>query len=315
MSTQPTAQLFSGGLSYLKLPQTNDYTQADLAIIGVPVDSFVSGRSGARLGPRAIRVASTMIAWDVPFGWGRKPFGELQFIDAGDCPFDYARPHKMGEAIRTHFSSILKQNTATLALGGDHYITYPILQAYAEDLGKPLSLIQFDSHPDTWSDDLEHLRTLYGFDAYEDKRMDHGTMFYQAVKEGIIEAEKSVQLGVRTNVEDSLGMNVISAPQIHAKGIDWAIKKTRSIVGDNPVYLTFDIDFLDPAYAPGTGTPCCAGFSTATALEAIRKLAGIRLIAMDLVEVSPPYDSGEITALAGATIASHLLCLFAHKNH
>lgn len=301
MATQATQQMFSGGLSYLRLPQSTDYTNADLAIVGVPTDSFVSNRSGARFGPRAIRLASTMISWDEPFGWGKNPLANLKLIDAGDCPFDYGKPDQIGDRIREHFSAILNHHTATLALGGDHYISYPILKAYADQLGQPLSLVQFDAHPDTWQDEGE------------DQRMDHGTMFARAIKEGIIAAEKSVQLGIRTNIADSLGMHIISAAEIHTKGIDWAIAGTREVIGNNPTYITFDMDFLDPAYAPATGTPCCGGFTSATALQAIRRLESINLIGMDLVELCPPYDQSEITALAAATIASHLLCLFAKR--
>lgn len=291
--------MFSGQLSYLRLPANTDYANADLAVVGVPVDCFVSNRPGARFGPRAIRQASTMISWDDPFGWGKDPLAQLKLIDAGDCPFDYGKPHQIGDRIEEHFSSILNHRTATLALGGDHYISYPILKAYAKNLGQPLSLIQFDSHSDTWQDEDG------------DSRMDHGTMFARAIKEGIIAADRSVQLGIRTNIADPLGIHIINATEIHNKGIDRAIAKTRKIVGNNPTYITFDMDFLDPAYAPATGTPCCGGFPSAIALQAIRQLDPINLVAMDLVELCPPYDHSEITALAAATIASHLLCLFA----
>ena len=301
-AAQPMQPMFSGQLSYLRLPSSVDYANADLAVVGVPVDAFVSNRAGARFGPRALRQASTMISWDDPFGWGKNPLAQLRLIDAGDCPFDYGKPDEIGDRIQEHFGEILNHQTATLALGGDHYISYPILKAYAKNLGQPLSLVQFDSHSDTWQDENK------------ETRMDHGTMFARAIKEGIIEPTSSVQLGIRTNIADPLDMHIINATEVHTKGIDWAIAKTREIIGDNPTYITFDMDFLDPAYAPATGTPCCGGFSSSTALAAIRQLDSINLVAMDLVELCPPYDHGEITALAAATIASHLLCLFANSK-
>ncbi|MDZ4134519.1 MAG: arginase family protein, partial [Paracoccaceae bacterium] len=184
----------------------------------------------------------------------------------------------------------------SVTLGGDHYITYPILKAYAEKFG-PISVIQFDAHSDLWPDD--------DFD-----RIDHGTMSYKAVKSGIMDAATSVQIGIRTHCDDYLGVNVIEAREVHEKGIAAAVAKARAIVGDRPCYITFDIDALDPAFAPGTGTPVWGGLASWQAAAMLRDLAGINLIGGDVVEVSPPYDTTGATAIAGAHVAYELICLY-----
>jgi agmatinase len=186
-----------------------------------------------------------------------------------------------------------------LTLGGDHFISYPILQALSRTHG-PISLIHFDAHSDTWADD--------------GVRIDHGTMFYQAAKTGIVDPSRSIQLGMRTFNEEKHGYEVLDARWLHRNGIDAALAAIKARVGDNPCYLSFDIDFLDPSYAPGTGTPVVGGFDTHTALEFIRGLKGVHLVGADVVEVSPPFDHAEITALAGASIAQEMLGLFASKR-
>jgi agmatinase len=160
-----------------------------------------------------------------------------------------------------------------------------------------LSLIHFDAHSDTWSDD--------------DGRIDHGTMFFHAAREGVVDPARSVQIGLRTTNDDTLGFSVLDAPWVHAHGPDAAAAEIKRVVGGHKAYLTFDIDCLDPAFAPGTGTPVCGGLSTHQALQIVRGLAGIDLVGMDLVEVAPAYDVGDITALAGATLAHEFLCVFA----
>jgi len=190
------------------------------------------------------------------------------------------------------------QVTDIISLGGDHFVTYPILEVHAEKLGA-LSLIHFDAHSDTWED--------------EDGRIDHGTMFYHAAKDGIVNAAQSIQIGLRTYNKDNWGFNTRKAPWIHDQGIAATVTAIRETVGENPCYLTFDIDCLDPCYAPGTGTPVIGGLSTHQAQAILRGLAGINLVGMDLVEVAPAYDVGEITALAGATLALEMLYLYASK--
>ena len=185
---------------------------------------------------------------------------------------------------------------ATISLGGDHYISYPILKAYAEKFG-PLSLLQFDAHSDTWPDD-------------DPERIDHGTMFYKAVKEGLIDPSRSVQVGIRTSNPDTLGVHTIDAREVHTIGPVETAKKIKSILGDHQTYVTFDIDGLDPAFAPGTGTPVWGGLTSAQAAIILRDLAGINMVGGDVVEVSPQYDTTGATAVAGAHVAMELMCLW-----
>ena len=181
-------------------------------------------------------------------------------------------------------------------LGGDHYITLPILRAYAETFG-PLGVIHFDAHSDLWPDD-------------DLGRIDHGTMMYKAVKQGYVDPARSVQIGIRTVTEDYLGFNVITAREAHEWGVERVVATVKDIVGDRPAYLTFDIDALDPAFAPGTGTPVWGGLASWQAAAMLRDLAGINLVGGDVVEVSPPYDTTGATAIAGAHVAYELICLY-----
>ena len=291
---------FAGVTSFLRRTLTKDLTGVDVAVTGIPFDSAVTNRPGTRLGPRAIREASVLQAPDAPYGWDVNPMTDYNVIDYGDLAYDYAHVDQFPAALEAHIKTILDAGAASLCLGGDHYVTYPILKAHAEKYG-PVSLLQFDAHTDTWEDD-------------DRTRIDHGTMFYKAVKDGIVVPERSVQVGIRTHNPDTLGVNIIDAPQVHAQGVDATVAQIQAILGDHPTYVTFDIDALDPAFAPGTGTPVSGGFSSAQALAIIRGLAGLNVIGMDVVEVSPPYDTTGATAIAGAHIATELLCLWAHHQ-
>lgn len=287
---------FGGVTSFLRRTYTKDLTGVDVAVTGVPFDQAVTNRPGTRLGPRAIREASTLQAPDAPYGWDIDPMSDMNVADYGDLAFDYAHVADFPAALTNHMRTILEAGAASLVLGGDHYISFPILRAYAEKFG-PLSLIQFDAHSDTWADD-------------DMDRIDHGTMFYKAVKEGLIVPERSVQVGIRTHNPDTLGVNIIDAPEVHANTSGDIARQIKRIVGDHPTYLTFDIDALDPAFAPGTGTPVSGGLSSAQALAMLRGLKGINLVGMDVVEVSPPFDTTGATAIAGAHMATELLCLW-----
>ncbi|MEM0977083.1 MAG: agmatinase [Pseudomonadota bacterium] len=291
---------FAGVTSFLRRTLTKDLTGVDVAVTGIPFDSAVTNRPGTRLGPRAIREASALQAPDAPYGWDVNPMTDYNVIDYGDLAYDYAHVDQFPAALEAHLKTILDAGAASLCLGGDHYVTYPILKAHAEKYG-PVSLLQFDAHTDTWEDD-------------DRTRVDHGTMFYKAVKDGIVVPERSVQVGIRTHNPDTLGVNIIDAPQVHAQGVDATVAQIQAILGDHQTYVTFDIDALDPAFAPGTGTPVSGGFSSAQALAIIRGLAGLNVIGMDVVEVSPPYDTTGATAIAGAHIATELLCLWAHRK-
>lgn len=296
------AEMTYGGVtSFMRRNYTKDLTGVDIAISGVPFDLAVTYRSGARLGPRAIRDASVQLAELMVYPWGFNPFDKLAVVDYGDCMLDPHNPMTIRDDIKNHISSILEQNVFPLTFGGDHYITYPILLAMAEKYGKEISLIHFDAHCDTWKDDEEY-------------SLNHGTMFYKAIKNKIINPEKSVQVGIRTWNSDFMGMNVIGAPEVHASGVQKVVEKIKNIVGDNLVYLTFDIDCLDPAFAPGTGTPVPGGLSSAQGLEILRSLTGLNLIGADVVEVSPAYDHAEITAIAAAHVACDIICVLASQK-
>jgi len=272
----------------------------DLAITGVPFDQAVTHRPGARFGPRAIREASTLQAFDPPHGWGFDPLSRFGIVDYGDLAFDYAKVADFPDALSAHIRGILAAGPGTIALGGDHSITLPILRAYAERFG-PLSLLQFDAHSDTWADD-------------DMARIDHGTMFYKAVKLGLIDPARSVQVGIRTDNPDTLGITILDAREVHERGVAAAVERIRAILGDHPVYLTFDIDALDPAFAPGTGTPVWGGLASWQVAAMLRDLAGINLVGGDVVEVSPPYDPTGATAIAGAHVAHELLALYCWRR-
>jgi len=289
---------FGGAPSFLRRKYTKNLTGADLAITGVPFDQAVTNRTGTRLGPRAIREASTLQPYDPPYGWGFDPLTEFAVVDYGDLAFDYAKVSEFPATLTNHIKGILDQGVGTVTLGGDHYISFPILKAYAEKFGKPLSLLHFDAHSDTWVDD--------DFD-----RIDHCTMFYKAIKLGLIDPATSVQVGIRTHNDDTMGMNIIDAREVHETGPAAVAQKIKSILGDRPTYVSFDIDCLDPAFAPGTGTPVWGGLSTGQAAIILRDIAGINMLGGDIVEVSPPFDTTGATAVAGAHVAMELICLWA----
>lgn len=287
---------FGGATSFLRRSYTKDLTGVDLAITGVPFDQAVTHRAGTRFGPRAIREASTLQPYDPPYGWPTNPLEEMSVIDYGDLAFDYAKVADFPDRLTDHIRTILKAGAGTVTLGGDHYITFPILKAYAEKFG-PLGVIHFDAHSDLWPDD-------------DLTRIDHGTMLYKAVKTGLVDPKRSVQIGIRTTTEDYLGVSVIDAREVHERGVASAVAKAKDIVGDGATYVTFDIDCLDPAVAPGTGTPVWGGLHSWQAAAALRDLAGINMVGGDIVEVSPPYDTTGATAIAGAHVAYELICLY-----
>ena len=291
---------FGGALSFLRRAYTKNLTGVDVAVTGIPFDQAVTNRPGTRLGPRAIREASTLQAFDAPYGWGYDAMSELAIVDYGDVAFDYAKIQDFPDAVTDHIRTILAADVPSIVLGGDHYITFPILKAYAEKYG-PLSLVQFDAHTDTWPDD-------------DMERIDHGTMFYKAVKMGLIEPSRSVQVGIRTSNSDPLGVNIIDAREVYEAGPAATAKKIKTIIGDHPAYVSFDIDGLDPAFAPGTGTPVWGGLTSVQAAIILRDLAGINMVGGDVVEVSPPYDTSGATAVAGAHVATDLISLWGWRH-
>ena len=266
----------------------------DIAIVGVPYDLATTNRPGARFGPAGIRAASVNLANLLPWPWGFDPTARLAIVDYGDFGFDFGEPHTVAEQITAQAKTILDQDASILAMGGDHFVSYPLLKAYAEKHG-PLALVHFDAHSDTWPD--------------ESGRISHGTMFYHAVKEGLVIPERSVQIGIRTFNADPLGITWLDADQVHERGAAAIAAEIKRINNGHPAYLTFDIDCIDPSFAPGTGTPVVGGLSTQQARSILRRLDGIEFVGMDLVEVAPPYDSADVTALAGATLMLDYLCL------
>lgn len=286
---------FAGELSFLRRKYTTDIDGADLVVTGIPFDMATTFRPGARLGPQAIRAASVQLAEIAhrAFPYDIDPFSVLAVADYGDCPIDSGYPAQAVEAIELHAKRIIASDARLLSFGGDHFVTYPLLRAHAEKYG-PLSLIHFDAHVDTWPDD--------------GKRLDHGSMFLRALNEGLIVPERSVQVGIRSFSDADHGFHVLSAPWIHTEGARAALARIQEVVGDSPAYLTFDIDCLDPAFAPGTGTPVAGGLSSIEALSIVRGLTPLNIIGMDIVEVAPAYDHAEITAIAAATIAHDLIC-------
>lgn len=291
---------YGGITSFMRRRYSRDLQGVDLVISGIPFDTATSNRPGSRFGPRAIREASVQSAWARHWPWEFDPFDLLACVDYGDCYFDYGSPQDTPAAIKAHADKILGAGAAMLTLGGDHFISYPLLQAHAEKHG-PLSMIHFDAHHDTECDG-------------DEKRIDHGSMFYHAVKEGLVDPSRSIQIGQRMTNDDLMGFQVVDARQANTNSAEHIARIIRERVGDHPVYLTFDIDCLDPAFAPGTGTPVCGGLSTFHAFEILRGLRGINVIGMDVVEVAPAYDHAEITALAASALAMEMICLYAVRH-
>ncbi len=291
--------MFSGALSFCRRAYARDLTGVDVAVVGVPYDQSVTNRPGTRFGPRGVRAASSQLGWSRMWPSAFDPFERLSVVDWGDVHIPHGHAAQVPEVIEAAMRTILDAGATPLAIGGDHFTTWPSLKAHHARLGQPLALVQFDAHTDTWE--------------AGDDWIDHGTMFGTAVRQGVIDPERSIQVGIRTTNDDPMGIEVYDAIKVHERGVQAAVDAIRARVGDAPVYLTFDIDCLDPAFAPGTGTPVCGGLSSWQALAILRGLTGLNIAGMDVVEVAPAYDVGEITALAGATVALQMLCLFAER--
>ena len=289
---------YGGAISFLRRRYSRDLSNADIVISGLPYDAATTNRPGARFGPRAIREASTQLAELKSFPFGFEVTEIFKIIDWGDCFISPHKPATIVSTITNHASNILNNNCKMLTFGGDHFVSYPLLKAHAEKYG-PISLLQFDAHCDTWEDD--------GY------VIDHGTMFARAVNEGLIDVNSSTQIGLRTFNDDDFGFEILSAPWVHKNGIQKSLEIIKKRAKNKPMYISFDVDGLDPAFAPGTGTPVSGGLASWQALELIRGLDECNLIGLDIVEVSPPYDHAEITSILAATIAYDWLCVLAKK--
>lgn len=297
----PDYSLISNAFGFLRFPlEFQPYrSNADWVITGVPFDMATSGRAGTRHGPTAIRHASTNLAWEGNrWPWNFDVRERLNIADCGDLVFNFGDAQDMSQKLEAHISKLLAAGKKCLTFGGDHFITLPLLRAHAKHFGK-MALVHFDAHTDTYSNG---------------SAFDHGTMFYHAPNEGLIDPNHSVQIGIRTEYDTDNGFTVLDAAQVNDRGVDDLVAQIKAIVGSLPVYLTFDIDCLDPAFAPGTGTPVVGGLTTDKALKILRALQPLNIVGMDLVEVSPPFDQSEITALAGATIALDMLYMQAAKK-
>ncbi|MEA9391715.1 agmatinase [Acerihabitans sp. TG2] len=293
--------LVSNAFGFLRLPlEFNPYdSDADWVITGIPFDMATSGRSGSRHGPGAIRQVSTNLAWEgCRWPWDFDVRERLNIVDCGDVVFDFGDAQDLSDKLQSHAERLLAAGKRLLCFGGDHYVTLPLLRAHAKHFGK-MALVHFDAHTDTYSNG---------------SKFDHGTMFYHAPKEGLIDPTRSVQIGIRTEHDKNNGFTVLDAAQVNDRGVDDILAQITQIVGDMPVYLTFDIDCLDPASAPGTGTPVIGGLTTDRALKLVRGLQSLNIVGMDLVEVAPAYDQAQITALAAATLALEMLYIQAAKK-
>lgn len=302
LADQQDDSLYANAFGFLRQPLNfrPEQSDADLVITGLPFDLATTGRSGARSGPEAIRRASIQLAWEEQrWPWDFKLTDKLKMVDAGDLVFECGNAAQFCQRLETYADRLLGAGKRLLCLGGDHFVTLPLLRAHARQFG-PVALVHFDAHTDTYS---------------QGGAFDHGTMFYQAPKEGLIEPQHSIQVGIRTSYNTKAHpFAVIDAASANDMQADAIISQIKQRVGNRPTYLTFDIDCLDPAFAPGTGTPVCGGLTTDKALKIIRGLRELNLVGMDLVEVAPSYDQSEITALAGATLATELLHLVASRK-
>ncbi|MGA0531079.1 agmatinase [Hansschlegelia sp. KR7-227] len=291
---------YAGATSFLRRRYARSAEGADVAVWGVPLDTSVSNRPGTRFGPRAIRDASTIMCGDPAYPFGFDIFEALDVVDAGDCSLDYGRIDEAPKAIEAQAAEKLAGGAHLLTLGGDHFLTYPVLKALTAKLGRPVALVQFDAHQDTWDDD--------------GSRIDHGTMITRAVRDGLILPERSIQIGIRTHAPADYGISLVDSLLAQELGPLATASRILGHVEDAPVYVSFDIDCLDPAFAPGTGTPVCGGVTSAFAISCLRRLGALNLKGFDIVEVSPPYDHAGITALAGATLAQVYLGLLAERK-
>lgn len=293
---------FSGPNTFMRLPVANDLKGLDVAVLGIPLDIGTSWRSGTRMGPKQIRSESAMIR---PYNMatGVAPFERLQVADIGDLAINTFSLSESLRIIAESYEQILTYDAMPMAMGGDHSITLPILRAMAKRHG-PVALIHVDAHADV----NDH---MFG------ERETHGTILRRAHEEGLINPEKTYQIGLRgtgyaaSDFTEAAGWGFQQWPadELWHRSLSQLGAEIRRDIGDHATYLTYDIDSLDPAFAPGTGTPEIGGLTTAQAMELIRALKGVNIVGCDLVEVSPPYDTSGTTALTAANLLYEMLCI------
>jgi agmatinase len=298
---------FAGFATYARLPRLDEVASADVAVVGVPFDSGVSYRPGARFGPAAVREVSRLLrpynpALDVA------PFELAQVADAGDIacnPFDIAEAVK---TVEQQAGELMDTGARLVTIGGDHTIALPLLRAAAQRHG-PVALLHFDAHLDTW-------------DTYFGAAYTHGTPFRRAFEEGLLDTDAVSHVGTRGplygrgDLDDDarMGFGIVTSADVMRRGVDDVVASLRQRIGDRPVYVSIDIDVLDPAHALGTGTPEAGGMTSRELLEVLRGLAGTRLVGADVVEVAPPYDHAEMTAVAASHVAYDLVSLLASSS-
>jgi agmatinase len=286
---------YSGVLSFLRRRFTRDLAGVDVVISGIAYDLGTSNRPGSRFGPRSLRLASDLLEWGPQWPFGFDPKHRLAIVDWGDHKFQIHTTTSMLAAVEANTAGFLEAGCFPMTMGGDHLVTLPLLRAMAKHHGAGLSLVHFDAHHDT--DKSEGLN--------------HGTVFWHAMREGLIDPARSIHIGVRVHKDWDDGFHVIDSRQVQKMAPEAIAERILEVAGGNRTYLSFDIDFLDPSCAPGTGNPVVGGPNTTTTLEILGLLGGLKLVGMDLVEVAPDYDVSEITALAGASIMYQVLHLLA----
>lgn len=289
---------FAGLSTFMRLPQARP-DEVDIALVGIPFDGGTTNRPGARHGPREIRNQSSLVR-RVHHVTGISPFDRARVGDCGDVLASPLDPAQAIDTIAEFFADVRKAGARPLAVGGDHLVTLPILRGISSS---PVGVIHFDAHSDT-------------YDSFFGNRYNHGTPFRRAIEEGLIDPRRMIQIGIRGAISDAqnydfardAGIRIVFIEELVERGVEAVMAEARSIVGSGPTYVSFDIDVLDPSFAPGTGTPEIGGITTREAQQMIRMLAGLDIVGADLVEVSPPWDPSGITALAGATLLFELLC-------
>ena len=298
---------FADVATFFRLPIIKDLNQLDYCLCGVPWDGGTTNRPGARHGPREIRNASSLVRLYHPISL-KSPYDKFNIADIGDCPVNPADLHDSLKKIEKFYLSIIESKTIPLSIGGDHLVSLPILRALGKK--KPLGLFQFDSHSDTWD-------SYFGGYKYT-----HGTPFRRAIEENLIDPKKYVMIGIRGSLYDpndmkwarQQGITIITIDEYYEMGFTEAMKIVKNTLGDTQAYLTFDIDGIDPTFAPGTGTPEVGGFNVREAQLIIRELNTVNFVGADVVEVSPPFDVNNMTSLVASTIAFEILCTMTRSN-